>query len=171
MQRFPPLSLESIASRLSVDLLAGKCFWKDPTKHHMNLLGKEAGNARKNRHGGFYWVIKLSGIPYKRAQIILMVKTGKWPAQMVDHENGDSLDDRALNLRHATGTQNAWNHRTRAKKSPLPMGVREVKSGRFEARIACEKKSFTIGLFDTPQAASAAYINKRKELFNEYSGL
>jgi hypothetical protein len=171
MKRFPPLTVAEIEKRLSVDLETGCCFWKDPTKHHLNLIGKEAGGPRKNRANKFYWVIKLNGIPYKRAQLILTVASGKWPDQMVDHIDGDSLNDKATNLRHATGTQNAWNHRGRVKSNDLPMGIRQLPSGKFQARVACNKKTINIGSFHSLSDAQEAYVAKRKELFNEYCPL
>lgn len=170
-KRNPPLSVEEIKSRLVVDTETGRCFWKDPTKYHVQLTGKEAGTPRPNRHGSAYWVIKLDGIPYRRSQIVVAVATGVWPTEMVDHKDGDTLNDRAENLRHATATQNAWNHRTRAKKSDLPMGVRQISSGRFQARVACQKKTICLGPFDDIAEASAAYIAKRKELFHAYCPL
>lgn len=169
MKRHPALSLEQIAARLVVDMDTGRCFWRDATKHHRNLNGTEAGGPRRTGKGEFYWVIKIDSIAYKRAQIVLMVKTGHWPTDTVDHENGNKLDDHPRNLRHATATQNAQNHKRRAKKSPFPMGVKQLPSGRFAARIACERKQMHIGTFDTPTAASAAYMAKRKELFREYA--
>lgn len=168
MRRYPPLTREKILSRLSVDMETGIARWVDATKHHRNLVGEIAGHPRKGNCGKYYWVIKIDGIPYRRSQIVLFLKTDKWPVELVDHENGDSLDDRPSNLRHATTIQNAWNHKTRRKKSELPMGVRQI-SGRYQARIACNSKTHYIGCFDTPEEASNAYQSKRKELFGEFA--
>lgn len=170
MKRFTPLSVEEIRQRLDVDLASGICRWIDPTKHHLNLIGQVAGGKRPSSENKSYWVIKLNGIPYKRSQIVLTVATGIWPTEAVDHINGNSLDDRAENLRHATWTQNAWNHKTRAKKSNLPMGVRVLKgSTQFQARICCDKKMHFLGMYPTPDLAHAAYLAKRKELFGEFA--
>lgn len=169
MKRFPPLTVDEINRRLHVDIETGVCIWKDATKHHRALVGREAGSARTQQHTGkSYWVIKINGIPYKRSQIVLTVATGQWPADTVDHIDGDSLNDRASNLRHATVTQNAWNHKRRAKKADTPMGVRKLKSGRFQARIAVNKQQQIIGVFDTVQAAEAAYQQARKENFGAF---
>jgi hypothetical protein len=171
--RFPPLSIEEIHRRLVVDCDSGRCFWKDATKHHAKQLnGKEAGYLRAQSNGnGGYWMIKINGIPYKRSQIIIAIATGRWPMNCVDHISGDKVDDRAINLRHATVEQNAWNHRTRAKTTGLPMGIRQLPSGKYQARIACNKTTIHIGTFDGLTEAHAAYQQLRKELFREYSGL
>lgn len=168
MARHPPLTVAEIEARLIVDCEAGRCFWRDPTKYHKDLFGKEAGRARTSG-GQAYWVIKLNGIPYKRSQIVLTVATGMWPSQVVDHVNGDKLDDRSVNLRHATVMQNNWNHKTRRKKASTPMGVRALPSGRFQARIAFMHRQIAIGTFPSYTEAEAAYQTKRKELFNDYA--
>lgn len=162
-------SLDYLKTRISVDVKAGKVFWIDATKHHRNLIGMEAGCSRKSHHGKSYWHIKIDGVAYKRAHIVFYFSNGAPCQEMVDHINGDSLDDRAANLREATATQNAWNHKKRARKTHLPMGVRSMASGKYQARIACNKKMLHLGTFDTPEQASAVYQQKRKELFNEFA--
>lgn len=169
MKRFAPLTVDEITQRLHVDLETGVCTWKDATKHHRSLVGCEAGSPRKQSHNGkSYWVIKINGIPYKRSQIILAIATGRWPTDTVDHIDGDSLNDRATNLRHATITQNAWNHKRRAKKADTPMGVRKSASGKFVARIAVNKRQLHLGVFETVEAAEAAYQQARKENFGAF---
>jgi len=49
------------------------------------------------------------------------------------------------------------------------MGVRVTHNGKYQARIAVNKKQIAIGTFDTPDLASQAYQQKRKEFFNEYA--
>lgn len=169
MKRFPPLAVEEIMRRLAVDLSTGICTWRDATKHHRPLIGREAGSARRNaRNGKSYWVIKINGIPYKRSQLVLTIATGVWPTNTVDHIDGNSLNDSASNLRHATVTENAWNHKRRSKQADTPMGVRRLPSGRFQARIAVNKKQTIVGVFDTQEAAQAAYQQARKENFGAF---
>lgn len=167
MIRHEPLTLDQVNELFYVDDINGTCRWRNPPKHHPRLYGKDAGGARKT-HSKKYWVIKVGGVAYKRSQIILLVATGVWPGDCVDHINGDSLDDRAENLRHATAIENAWNHKKRAKVSDLPMGVRTTPRGGFQARIGYFKKQISLGVFATPEAASIVYQQKRKELFRDF---
>jgi len=168
MNRFPPLTVSEITERLNVDLETGICTWRDATKYHRPLVGCLAGHAQAKNSGKTYWLIKLNGHPYRRAQLVLTVATGRWPTETVDHIDGNSLNDRAANLRHATIMQNAWNHKRRAKKADTPMGVRRLPSGRFQARIAVNKQQQIIGVFDTVQAAEAAYMQARKENYGAF---
>lgn len=165
-------TLDYLRRRILVDVDSGIVTWIDATKHHANINGNEAGSPRGgSRNGKSYWHIKINGIAIKRSHIVFLFATGSWPKQQIDHINGNSLDDRLCNLREVTVTQNAWNHKTRAKKEKTPMGVRKTASGRFQARIACNKEQIAIGVFDTEKEAHNAYLSKRKELFHEYSGL
>lgn len=165
--RYPPLSQEQISNLFTIDFAAGKVFWKNVAKEHARLNGQEAGAPRVSTKP--YWVIKVQKRAYRRAQIILAAATGVWPAECVDHISGDSLDDRPENLRHATVSQNAMNHKSRAKKAPEPMGVRLTASGKYQARIALNKRQLVIGVFESAGAASAAYQAARKEMFREFA--
>lgn len=169
MKRFPPLSVDFILQRLRVDLGAGRVYWRDATKFHRRLEGREAGLPRSNRRGKKYWVVKINGLPYKRATLILAVATGEWPRDQVDHKNGDSLDDGAANLRAATALQNAWNHKGRKRRISLPMGIRRAYGGRFQARISVNKKQITLGTFDTIVEAVSQYQAARLKHFGEFA--
>lgn len=162
-------TLEQLKARLHVDVVAGAVTWIDATKQHVGLNGKVAGSPRANHCGKQYWHVKVNGQPIKRSHIVFLFATGRWPVLQIDHINGNSLDDRISNLREASPTQNAWNHKTRAKASTCPMGVRKLPSGRFQARIAVEKRKVCIGTFDSEIQAEQAYQQKRKELFGEYA--
>jgi len=163
-------SLEYLKTRISVDVEAGLVYWVDATKHHAPLNGKEAGSPRNSSHNSkHYWHVKVDSTPIKRSHLVFLFSHGRWPSLQIDHINGNSLDDRIGNLREATATQNAWNHKTRRKGAQTPMGVRVTHNGKYQARIAVNKKQIAIGTFDTPDLASQAYQQKRKEFFNEYA--
>lgn len=166
--RVRPLTKPEIYERLQIDAAEGRCYWVKPSKYNPKLQGAEAGYARLCAGGKYYWIIKLNGLTYRRSQIILMCKTGLWPADTVDHEDGNSLNDKEVNLRHATYLENARNQKSRAKNSILPMGVNALQKG-FGARIQDEGKSIWLGVFPTPKAASDAYKAKRFELFGAFA--
>lgn len=162
------ITRESVLEILDFDSETGKFYWKNPPKYHPDLKGLEAGMSRKGGHKA-YWVIKINKIARKRGRLVFLVMNGRWPCPCIDHINGDSLDDKPNNLREATVTQNAWNHKTRRKTTNLPMGVRTL-GDRFAARISINKKHLFLGVFDTPELAADVYIAKRKELYGEFSG-
>lgn len=147
----------------------GTLVWKAPPKFHPDLIGQSAGALTPSRHGKSYWNVQINGRKVKRSRIVFCLTTGRWPTDQIDHIDGNSLNDNPCNLREATATQNAWNHKGRRKASPLPMGVRQAKSGRFVARIAVNKRKLTIGSFDTIEAAQSAYRLARAVNFGEFA--
>ena len=168
MKRLRPLTLERISELLRVDIERGACFWKAPPKNHSEKLGRAAGGIRVGRCHKNYWMISVDGIQYKRSYIVFLAATGRWPKDILDHINGDSLNDAFSNLREATQAQNCRNIKRKTKKSPLPMGIR-VQCGRYHARIRFNRKGMSIGTFDDLESAVKAYKEKRKELFGDFA--
>ena len=147
-----------------LDADRGDLIWMNPPDNHCDLVGTSAGSPCRNKSGKTYRHIQIDGRKYKRSHIVFAMTQGRWPEPEIDHIDGDSLNDRPSNLREATHTQNAWNHKRRKKPSPCPMGVRQIPSGRFVARIAA-----TLGTFDSEDEARSAYLAARRMLFGEFA--
>ena len=76
---------------------------------------------------------------------------------IVDHINGNTLDNRRSNLRIATQQQNQINRiRLASNNSTGFTGVNRVKSGRWAARIINDGQAIHLGTFDTIEEAVAA---------------
>jgi len=161
--------LNKIESMFRIDFEKGAFYWERPPKFHNDMIGKEAGCIQPTHNGKAYWVIQINGVKYRRGRLMFLVLYGRFPYPCLDHINGDSLDDRPLNIREATVMQNAWNHKKRNRKIKLPMGVRNTKNGRYEARISCNKKQIHLGCYSTPEKAHSIYMVKRKELYADFS--
>ena len=88
---------------------------------------------------------------------------------VVDHIDGDGLNNRRSNLRVCTQAQNMLN---RAVGANSPYGMKGVSlhhSGRFCARIHAGGIKYWLGLHDTPELAGAVYALKAVELHGEYA--
>ena len=72
---------------------------------------------------------------------------------VVDHINGDKLDNRKANLRVCTKSENQVNRRV-AKGRCGYLGVAKH-YGKFQARIRRNKKRIYLGRFDTAEEAAA----------------
>lgn len=151
-----------------LDETSGRLYWREVSKYHNEKRGQEAGSAAPHHTGKRYWVVSLMGKKYKRSKLVYLLTHGVW-LDLIDHINGDSLDDRPCNLRPATALQNSQNRKVGKPMRDLPMGVRSLKSGRFGARITLDKKQLHLGSYVTVQDAEKAYIAKRKELFHEFA--
>ena len=165
------MTRDEILRIFRVDMESGRLWWAIRPKCHAQLFGQEAGGPRRSHSGKSYWIVRAGGKAWKRAHLVYCVMHGRFPSPCVDHINGDSLDDRIANLREATITENAWNHKKRRRPSAsgLPMGLRVTRYGRFVARIGYRGKQIQIGVFATQAEAHAAYLAKRMELYGQFA--
>lgn len=91
-----------------------------------------------------------------------------WP--LTDHRNGNGLDNRRSNLRHATPAQNAYNaqgqlgHSSRFKGVTWHKGVRK-----WQATIKAEGKNHYLGVFESEEDAARAYEEAALNLHGSYA--
>ena len=92
--------------------------------------------------------------------------------QQVDHINGDRIDNRRSNLRHATASQNG---RNRGKNKNNTSGHKGVwwnkRRKKFYAAIKVNRKSIHLGVFDDPKKASEVYKQAALELHKEFANV
>lgn len=77
-----------------------------------------------------------------------------WP-KLIDHINGDRLDNRIENLREVTPQQNSLNCTQKSNSSPY-RGV-SARDGVFRAAITLDGKKRHLGTFETAEEAAEAY--------------
>ena len=88
----------------------------------------------------------------------------------VDHADTNGLNCKRENLRHCTQAQNQQNRKMQSRNSTGFKGVSWNKAEvRWDARICTNGKRIFLGLFDSPQAASAAYIEARARLHGVFA--
>jgi AP2 domain/HNH endonuclease len=90
---------------------------------------------------------------------------------LVDHINGNGLDNRRCNLRLCTPTQNMCNRRKYGGKSQYKGVFRNKKSGRYYAKISFKRETIYLGTYDEEIEAARAYDRKAIELFGEFAYL
>jgi len=83
---------------------------------------------------------------------------------LVDHIDGDGLNNRRNNLRHATPTGNSRNRCvSKTSKSGIKGVNKDDRYGTWRARIRVNKKEICLGTFKTPEEAQAAYAKASRE--------
>lgn len=91
--------------------------------------------------------------------------------KLTDHINKDGLDNRKENLRICTNSDNQHNIPTHRNNNKT--GYKGVSSyrGKYQAQIKYKNKTYWLGMFDTPEDAHTAYVNKAKELHGDFFSL
>lgn len=92
------------------------------------------------------------------------------PEKQVDHINGNPLDNRRCNLRLCTGVENARNKGKKRNNTTGYCGV-FTKRKKFRAQVNINKKTISLGVFDTPEEAARAYDAAVVNLHGEFARL
>lgn len=120
--------------------------------------GRRVGCAN---HDGYVKVF-IDGKYYSAHRVIWLIMTGEWPVYPqfeIDHINGDRGDNRWVNLRKVTKTENQRNTTKRVNNKSGVHGVNWKKrgnGGRWVARIWNGPRHVYLGQFETLQEAEIA---------------
>lgn len=107
-----------------------------------------------------YWRIGVDGRRYLAHRLAFLYMTGAWPEHDVDHINGVRTDNRWVNLRAATRSENNQNRGrlVAGTKSGLLGAHWSAGDSKWLARITINKKTHTLGRFASAIEAHAAYL-------------
>lgn len=157
------LTAKVVRELIDYDPITGGMWWR------VDRHGKaKAGMWAKQRGTGGYHKVKVFGVSYASSHIAWLHHHGRWPTRQVDHKNTDQTDDSIDNLREATPSQNSANRR-RPQVNGMPRGVSLIPSGRFRAAIKIDGRPKHLGVFDTPDEASAAFNRAAIAQFGEFA--
>ena len=107
-----------------------------------------------------YWKIRFNKQNYLAHRLAYYFMTGDDPSSMdVDHINGVRQDNRWCNLRLLNRSDNVANRR-KCKN------YQRTRGGRYIARIHLNYRHMHVGIFDTPEEATAAALAEKKRLRN-----
>lgn len=137
-----------------------------PQKWNTRFAGKEAGCIAER-----YKQIRINGRGFRYHRIAWAMVHGECPADaLIDHVNSDCFDNRIVNLRLATASDNGRNKR-RKDGQPLPRGVKRHHRGRtFEANIRIAPGDrIRLGSFETAEGAHEAYRAAAKKYHGEFA--
>ena len=145
-----------------------KLWWKQrPASHFSDArsekifntshAGNEAGRVDKDGRR----VVKVFAKYQYVHRVIWAMDSGEVP-KIIDHVDGNPLNNSLDNLRPATHSQNMANSKPRkrmAGQSGVPRGVFKMKSGRYKALLCHLGKTTHLGCFAT--AEEAAYVRNQ----------
>lgn len=159
------ISQEELKRLLEYDPITGNFTWLEKANKHSNVV---IGSVADRLHAR-YKDISINKKRYKSHRLVWLYLYGVFPTMMIDHIDGNPLNNKADNLRLATSSKNNWNRKLNTNSSTGVKGVRIHKNGNYEARIMCNKISYYLGVFDTIEDASLAIESKREELHGEFT--
>lgn len=127
------------------------------------------------------WYLHVAGYVYrikkcedgKRRNLYLhrlLLNLVRGDGRLVDHINGNKLDNRRCNIRACTKAENGWNRgKTKNNTSGYKGVFRDTRSGKWLASVFVNGRRNSLGLFTTPEEAHLAYRSAVEELHGEFA--
>ena len=166
---------EEIRVRFNYEPLTGKLTWayrdesiKQNVYFNETVAGKLAGKVYTHYKDGYKnerVSLDIFGkkVSLTTARVCWLVQTGDWPEFTIDHINGDSSDNRWVNLRDVTQAVN--NHNKNGYKIRANKDFKGIKKrgNRYHTTV----KGKHLGSYATPEEAARVYDKKALELWGE----
>lgn len=112
----------------------------------------------------------LGGGKYQKHSLHREVMNAK-EGEIIDHADGDKLNNTKDNLRFATVAENTRNSRPSIRNTTGYKGVSKGKGGKYYASISCNGVGEFLGSYSNARDAAKAYNLRAKELFGEFAWL
>lgn len=156
------LTIEELKTNLYYDHVTGDFIWR--TAGRGRKIGDKAGTISKG-----YISIGINKERYKAHRLAWFYVHEQWPKSGLDHINLCKTDNRIINLREATISQNASNRNLNSKNTTGYKGVSVIKStGKFAAFCSVNSKNKNLGSFDTAEEAAMVFNKFSKSIRGEF---
>lgn len=150
---------------LNYDPLTGIFAWIKKTCRKV-VVGAVAGHVADSG----YVFIRIFGRLYRAHRLAYLFMTGEFPLVGIDHENTDKGDNRWLNLRPATKSQNAMNADAPSNNTSGVRGVSwDSRDQKWHAYIAKDGKRINLGYFTKRETAAMRRRRAEEKLFGEFA--
>lgn len=163
-------SFEEINSLLRYEPETGLLYWKKIGRGRSLDLSKPAGSL--NSDG--YLAIRINYKSLYVHQIAWILSNGEWPRKDLDHKNRVRSDNRMINLREATRSENMRNGSHYKKNSSGFLGVQKrqyhgMRGEKWVARIMVDRKDIYLGMFPSINEAIETRKKAEKKYFGEFA--
>jgi hypothetical protein len=160
------IPIEEIRRVLDYDLMTGAFRWKVRVADKVRV-GQVAGS----NVGSKYTRIMVGGVMYQAHRLAWAYMTGEQPPQVIDHENGNRLDNRWANLRAADVSTNGANRPAQRNSRTKTKGVHHYPGLKkpWLARLTCRGQIKLNRYFATEQQAAEAYAAAAALHFGEFA--
>lgn len=127
----------------------------------------KAGDAVGSLSAGGYLSVRIDKKAYYVHRLAWFMTYGRWPEGVIDHIDGDRLNNKLANLRDASSLVNMQNTLKPKGKQRL-LGVSLHRGKYWKAGIRVNGKQTHLGYFETPELAHEAHMKAKRAL---HSGL
>lgn len=127
-----------------------------------------------NKNGNKFYAVTslLINGKYKTTFMHRLITNNKNAKMHTDHINGDGLDNRKINLRICTHSQNLMNRGTQANNKTGYKGVSyDKRINKFKATISINGINKNLGSYINPYDAARAYNQAAQKYHGEYAQL
>lgn len=154
---------------------ARELFSYDPETGHLVRILKTSPHIKmntqvtcKDRHG--YLFVSADHRQYRVHRLVWLMMTGEWPTADVDHINMVRDDNRWVNLRAATRSQNMANSRVRPSEDPnKSKGIVRTSCDGWQVTITKDGRTRCFGTFGNKETAEQVYREESARLFGEFA--
>ena len=123
------------------------------------------------RKDNIYCCSIINGKTVYMHRLIINAKNG----EMVDHKDGDGMNNQRNNIRICTNSQNQMNKTATGKSKYLGVCVRNnyrsINDKKYSAKIKVKEKYIHIGVYENECDAALAYNEYAKKYHGEYARL
>jgi len=139
--------------------------WKK-TVNSRAVIGSVAGHQDYN----VYIQISIYRKKYRAHRLAFLYMTGEWPKELVDHINQIKDDNRWINLREATVSENNINSKKPKNNKSGYRGVHwDTTRSKWVAMIKYKYKKMNLGAYVNIEDAAAAYKKAALELYGKFA--
>ncbi len=137
----------------------GAFYWLVNNRHPKARIGMRAGRIN---------VLGRAQIGYQGTQLFVhrlvwLFETGKWPVGMIDHIDGNPLNNTFCNLRESSHKLNGQNQQAVRNGKLLGASWHKGKN-KYIAAIKLDGKRIHLGYFETEELAHRAYVNAKRSI-------
>ena len=150
-----------------VDKIIDELFYYDHETGIVRNKIHRGSKAKKEQISGWihegYICVEINSKQFKMHRIIWRLYYGYWPNGLIDHINGNKLDNKICNLREVTLRQNQQNRNVH--RNGKLVGSSFIKKKKiFRSSIVLNKKQYHLGVYKTELEAHEQYLRALKAI-------
>lgn len=160
------MDIEMLREFIDYDPTSGEMRWKKVLSNRAVLGGICGGNTDSKG----YARVCIGRRQYRAHRIAWALFYGTEPGGLIDHINGDRLDNRIANLRLATDAQNARNARIGRDNTSGVIGVVfHKRAKKWVAQITVNYKNLYLGLYPDIETATTVRRAAEQKYFGSFA--